>query len=133
MATNRVLTQEEKLGLATSPTFQEKCKQAVRDFSAYWSVHDGAGFSTEPERITWAKNRINGCAYMVNPIIQIDGATLAWYFLNAAKGKVYSLEASPVVATDLIATWDTNNSFEEFVASYFAILGNSIDMTATGN
>jgi len=129
----RVLTQEEKLSLAINSTFQEKCKQAVRDFSAYWSIHDGAGFSTLAERQTWAKNQINGVAFMKNPIINIDGLTLAWFFLNGAKGKQYDLGLAPIDSALLIQTWDANNSFEEFVSVYFAILGNEIDMNATGN
>lgn len=127
------MTQAEKFSLSGNPTFQEKCKQAVRDFSAYWSIHDGAGFSTESERLTWAKNRINGVSFVKNPVINVDGTTLAWFFLNGAKGKEYSLEASPVDATTLITAWDNANSFEEFVNSYFNILGNEIDMIATGN
>jgi hypothetical protein len=130
----RVMAQEEKLNLSTDTDFIEKCKQAVRDYSAYWSTHDGSGFSTEAERITWAKNRILGVGVMKNPIVSENGNTLAWFFLNAAKGKQYDLAASPVSNPTLIAAWIAANSFEEFVAQYFAIKGNSeIDMSATAN
>ncbi len=129
----RVLSQEEKLSLASSADFIEKCKQGVRDYAEYWSVHDGSGFSTTAERLTWAKNRQLGTAIKKNPIVSEDGTTLAWFFLNAAKGKQYDLAAAPLPAATLIAAWVAANSFEEFVAVYFAIKGNEIDMDATGN
>ncbi len=129
----RVLTQEEKLNLSNNSTFRDKCKQAVRDFSVYWAANDGTAFSTEADRVMWAKNRINGVKFVKNPIINEDSLTLAWFFLNAAKGKTYDLGAAPVADITLNAAWDTENSFDEFVASYFAIKGDEIDMTSSGN
>jgi len=129
----RILTQEEKLALSGDGSFKEKCKQAVRDFSVYWGAHDGSGLNTEADRIMWAKNRINSVRFAKNPIINEDPTTLAWFFLNAAKGKSYDIGAAPADTLTLISAWDTANSFEEFVSAYFAIKGDEIDMASSGN
>lgn len=130
---NRVMSMEEKLTLSTDDTFQAKCKQAIRDFATFWYTTDGAGIATEAERITWVKNRMLSVAIVQNPIVSEDGQTIAWFFLNAAKGKVYDLATSPVSASVLIAAWDAASSFEEFVNDYFKIKGEEINFVIGGN
>lgn len=132
MAT-RVMNQTEKLTLSTNSTFQEKCKQAIRDFSTYWSTHDGSGLSTEADRIKWAKDRITSVKYVKNPLVSDDAVTVAWVFLNAAKGKTYNIVDNPEDAVDLIALWDAASSFDEFVNEFFKAKGDEIDMTLSGN
>ncbi len=125
----RTLTQEEKLSLSTNGTFVEKCKQSIRDFSAYWAINDGSGTATEEERIDWVKKRFLSIRFAINPIINEDSTTLAWFFLNAAKGKQYDLGAAPISASELVVVWDLNSSFEEFVGDYFRIKGYEINFS----
>jgi hypothetical protein len=129
----RVLTQEEKYSLSINETFKEKCKQAIRDFAAYWSIHDGSGFSTEAERVTWVKNRSLGVHIVKNPLIPESSEIIVWHFLNGAKGKQYDLNPSPIAVETLITAWDSANSFEEFVNEYFKVKGDDINFSVTGN
>ena len=125
----RVMTQEEKQSLSTNATFQEKCKQAIRDYATYWAVHDGASLGTEALRLKWAKDRQLSIAVIKNPIVSEDAQTMSWIFLNAAKGKTYSLAAAPVDVTTLIAAWVSASSFDEFTSSYFDVKGDEINMS----
>lgn len=123
----RVMTQEEKYSLAGSSDFIEKCKQSVRDFATYWSVHDGAGFSTEADRIAWAKNRQLAVNILKHP--EVNDPLITWIFLNAAKGKTYNLGAAPQSASTLVAAWVAASSFDEFANEYYKILGDDINFS----
>lgn len=125
----RVMTEEEKRSLSTDATFQAKCKQAIRDYATYWSIHDGASLGTEALRLKWAKDRQLSIAVLKNPIVSEDAQTMSWIFLNGAKGKTYSLAAAPVSAETLIAAWITASSFDEFVSTYFDVKGDEINMS----
>lgn len=125
----RVMTQEEKQNLSVNTTFQAKCKQAIRDYTTYWAVHDGSSLGTEALRIKWAKDRQLAIGVLKNPIVNEDAQTMAWIFLNAAKGKTYSLAAAPVSDATLIAAWDTANSFDEFTSTYYDVKGDEINMS----
>jgi hypothetical protein len=122
----RVLTEEERQQLLGSSIFSEKCQWAVRDYAAYWSIHDGAGLATESDRIKWAKDRQLSIAILKN---DITDPHLVVRFLNASKGKQFTLGAAPQSTATIIAAWDSGNAFEEFVAQYFSVLGDDINFS----
>jgi hypothetical protein len=125
----RVMTQEEKQSLSTNSIFQEKCKQAIRDYATYWAVHDGASLGTEVLRIKWAKDRQLAVIVLKNPIISEDSQTMAWIFLNAAKGKTYSIGTAPIDAATLITAWESASSFDEFASIYYDVKGDEINFS----
>lgn len=124
----RVLSEQERQQLLGSSEFIEKCQWAVRDYAAFWSVHDGgAGVpATETGRIKWAKDR-----QLSIHILKTDAndPLLAVRFLNASKGKQFNLGASPQSNAALIAAWVNDNAFDEFVGIYFNYLGDDINMS----
>jgi hypothetical protein len=122
----RVLTEEERQQLLTSSEFQEKCQWAVRDYAAFWSVNDGSSANTEALRIKWAKDRILSINIMKT---DANDPLLVVRFLNAAKGKQFTIGAAPQSTSVLIAAWVSANSFEEFVGAYFTVLGDDINFS----
>lgn len=123
---NRVLSEAERQQLLGSSAFKEKCEWAVRDYAAYWSIHDGSGLSTEVDRIAWAKDRPLSVSILKHGITDPH---LVEAFLNAAKGRQFSLNAAPLDNTTLIAAWDSSSAFEEFVSQYFKLLGDDINFS----
>jgi hypothetical protein len=126
----RVLTTEERELLKSNDLFKEQCYWAVRDYAAYWAVHNGAALATEAERIKWAKDRQNGVAIENNDIGDQD---VALKFLKFGKGIQVDLAAAPLSAEVIVAAWKVANKFEECASLYFDHLGESINMSKTGN
>lgn len=115
----RILTEQERQSLLTSTTFNEKCKMSVRDYASYWSTNDGSGANTETLRIKWAKDRIKSIGILLSGV---NDSHLSESFVNASKGKQLDLAAAPLSADTIIAAWDANNTFDEFVSQYFDII-----------
>ncbi len=122
----RVLSEEERQQLLSSPEFLQKCQWASRDYAAFMSVNDGSSANTEALRIKWAKDRIFAVSVLKN---DITDNLIVVRFLNVAKGKTFNIGASPQPNEVLIAAWVSTNSFEEFVGQYFNILGDDINMS----
>lgn len=125
-AQTRVMTDDERETLKNSATFKQKCQWATRNFAAFWSVDLGASATNENERITWAKNRQLSVEILKNDTKDDD---ISLRFLNAGKGKQFTLGAAPQPEATLINAWVTTNSFEEFVVEYFKVLGDNINMS----
>lgn len=127
----RLLTTAEKVSLTASEEFQNECKAAVVNYATYWSAHDGSGFATEAERLTWAKNRALGVHVLTK------GATYGSVpdiFVNAMSTLQLDFGATPT-PSDIINTLltDTPNRFEQAAAEYFKIWGDDINMSVGGN
>lgn len=123
MATNRILTEQERQSLLTSSLFNEKCQMAIRDYASYWAANDGSGANTESLRIKWAKDRIKAIGILLGGI---NNNRVNEIFVNSSKGKQLSLESAPLDATTIIAAWDTNSTFDEFVSQYFDVISSDI-------
>lgn len=122
----RVLTDVERQSLLNHPTFQMHCEFAVRNYADYWSIHDGAGLSTEAARIKWAKDRILSVKIIT---VDIGDASLALKFVKLSKGMQFSLGAAPQNADTIISEFLSGNKFEELASSYFTLLGDDINLS----
>lgn len=125
-AQTRVLTSEEKAELVNDATFKKLCEEAVFDYAAYWSIHDGSGMSTESDRIRWAKDKLLGVHVLKNGITD---QSVTRKFVNAAKGKQFTLGAAPQPTATIVAAWIVGNTFDEFVGEYFKLQGDDINMS----
>lgn len=126
----RVLTSEEKESLKTYPDFIAAAQWAVRDYAAYWAVHDGAGMSTEEQRVKWAKDR-----YLSVPIHtgDISDPNIALQFLKVGKGITVDLGASPQPNDVILDALVAANKFEEMASLYMDILGEGVNFSLTGS
>lgn len=122
----RVLSEDERQQLLNSPEFLQKCQWASRDYAAFWASNDGSQANTETLKIKWAKDRMLSIAVLKS---DANDPYMVVRFLNLSKGKQFNLGASPQPNEVLIAAWVSTNSFEEFVGSYFSILGDDINMS----
>lgn len=123
MATNRILTEQERQSLLVSSLFNEKCQMSIRDYATYWAVNDGSGASTEAQRIKWAKDRLKSIGILLSGI---NNTRVNEIFINASKGKQLSLDEAPLDASVIIAAWDANNTYDEFVSQYFDAISSDI-------
>jgi hypothetical protein len=126
----RVLTSEEKESLREDPVFVGYCQWATRDYAAYWASHDGAGLSSEAQRIKWAKDR-----YLSVPIVggDIHDPNIALQFLKVGKGIQYDIGTAPQSNSVIIAAMLAGNKFEEMASLYFDLLGEGVNFSIGGN
>lgn len=126
----RVLTAEEKENLKNDPEFIAAAQWAVRDYAAYWSVHDGAGMATEVARVKWAKDR-----YLSVPIHtgDISDPNIALQFLKVGKGIQVDLGTAPQPNEVIIDALVAGNKFEEMASLYMDILGEGVNFSVTGS
>jgi len=121
--TNRILTEQERQNLLNSSLFTEKCQMSIRDYATYWAANDGSGANTEALRIKWAKDRLKSVGILLGGI---NNSRINEIFVNASKGKQLNLDTAPVDVSTIIAAWDANSTFDEFVSQYFDIISSDI-------
>lgn len=126
----RVLTEEEEQSLLGSSTFLEKSQKAIRDYAAFWAINDGSTSTTEALKVKWAKDRILGVQIVQN---SISDPLVSYRFIVLSKGTQFTLGTAPQPVATIIAAWDTAGTFAAQAGGYFDILGESINMTKTGN
>lgn len=125
----RVLSSEEKQALQGYQPFIDKCLWAIRDYAAYWAVHDGSALGTEALRIKWAKDRQNSVQIVMN---DIGDSAVPLKFVKLAKGMQFDLPASESNDNIILAIKNANK-FEELASLYFDMLGEYINFSANGN
>ncbi len=123
MATSRILTEQERQSLLLSSSFNEKCQMSIRDYATYWTINDGSGANTEAARIKWAKDRLKSVGILLGGI---NNTRINEIFVNASKGKQLSLDPAPLPAETIIAAWEANSTFDEFVSQYFDVISTDI-------
>jgi len=128
----RVLTSEEKQSLQNDSGFVAQVQWALRDYASYWALHDGAGLANEVARIKWAKDRINSVNLLLNDFISTDHQ-LGLKMCKLAKSMSIDLGAAPVSSEVIVAAFIAANKFEELSSLFFDQLGESINMSASGN
>lgn len=121
----RVLSEDERQSILSNSDFKQKCEWAVRDYAAYWSIHDGSNLATEALRLKWARDRVISVKLLT---LGVSDPHMVEIFLNASKGKTLSLAAAPVSDATIIASWVSGNVFDEFVGNYFQVLGREVEI-----
>lgn len=126
----RVMTSAEKQALVEDPEFQYETKWAIRDYAAYWAMHDGSGLSTEAARIKWAKDR-----FLSVPIVVSDtyDQNAAIQFAKLAKGMQLTLPTAPAATSVIIDALKDGNKFEELASLYFDIIGETVNFSVSDN
>jgi hypothetical protein len=125
----RVLTSEEKESLKTDPEFLAKCEWALREYAAYWSIHDG-NLPSEAARIKWAKDRKMSVEIHTG---EISDPNLTLQFLKVGKGIQIDLGPSPQPNNIIISALLSGSKFEEMSSLYMDLKGQSINFSITGN
>jgi hypothetical protein len=113
----RTLTSEEREQLKGSTRYLHLCEWAIRNYAAYWAVHDGAGFNTEAARIEWVKNREFGATIRQYGITDND---IALKFVEESKGMQFDIVGNFSVDS-LIDYMIANNKFDEIASLYTAL------------
>lgn len=126
----RVLTDDERQTLLVSTVYKEKCK---------WATLNHANFISQQSLVTSANTNTLKIRAVKDLIVATDltlGGTadeaISVRFLNASKGKTFTLGAAPQPEATLIAAWVTADAFTEFAPAYFVILGDHL-RTSVGN
>lgn len=122
----RVLTDEERESLIADPSFIYHSQWAVRNYAAYWSIHDGSSLSPEAARIKWAKDRMISVK-IVN--YDINDNNLSLRFIKLSKGITFSLGAAPQPPATIVAAFVAGNRFDELSSLYFDLLADEINMS----
>lgn len=122
----RVLTDAERQTLLGSSSFLEQSQWAVRNYAAYWAIHDGSGFSTEAQRIKWAKDRMLSVDISVSDIHDND---LALKFATLMKNIQITIGAAPQDPDTIVAEMLTESKFETLASMYFDLLGEGINFS----
>lgn len=125
----RVLTSQEKESLKTDPQFIASCEWALREYAAYWSIHDG-NLPSESARVKWAKDRKMSVEIHTG---EISDPNLALQFLKVGKGIQVDLDAPPVDNIVIIEALLAANKFEEMASLYMDLKGDSINFSITGS
>lgn len=124
------MTASERIILANDSTFQDRCKQAIRERATYLN---GSGsfstISTWADFIDRAQQQLVAVKNYQNSIVSDDPLTVAFAFVNASKGKEYNLTTEETTAAPLLAAWIAASSFDEFVISYFKLRGQEVQFT----
>lgn len=125
----RVLTSQEKESLKTDPQFIASCEWALREYAAYWAIHDG-NLPSESARVKWAKDRKMSVEIHTG---EISDPILALQFLKVGKGIQVDLGAAPVDNIVIIEALLAANKFEEMASLYMDLKGDSINFSITGS
>lgn len=125
----RVLTDDERQALQGSSQFLEKAQWAVRNYAAYWSIHDGSGLSGTA-LIKWAKDRMQSVDVVIN---DISDPSVALKFVKLSKGMQFDLAPANVATATIIAAFVAGNKFEECASLYFDLQGEQINFSVNGN
>lgn len=125
----RVLTDDERQALQGSSQFLEKAQWAVRNYAAYWSIHDGSGLSGTT-LIKWAKDRLLSVDIVVN---DISDPSIALKFVKLSKGMQFDLASAPVATSAIISAFVSSNKFEECSSLYFDLQGEQVNFSINGN
>ncbi len=125
----RVLTDQERQQLQGSSEFLEAAQWAVRNYAAYWSIHDGAALAGAA-LIKWVKDRLKSVNIVLN---DINDPAIALKFVKLSKGMQFDLGAAVQPTATIIAAFQAGNKFEECASLYFDLEGEQINFSLSGN
>lgn len=127
-AQTRVLTTQEREALKNNTEFISECYWAVLNQANFFAGQTGATtFATDALFKARAEERLMG-KHIIRNGITFQAHRVTEIFLDASKGKQYTVGEAPDTVENLIAQWRAENSFEEFVHSYFNLWRSSFEL-----